>query len=162
MESAQWLDTSLRPGGYGPFPELAQALRPWVAMHAEKGGRLYQAGQRAGVVEGRGQGLLRQLVAVRVEHYGQVQIVRDGQAEEGLQDDVARCRGQQVGAPDDVVDALLGVVDDHGEVVGIDAVGALQDEVTTLAGDGAGDTALLAVDEGDACFRYAQPQGGGL
>jgi len=64
-----------------------------------------------------------------------------------LQPDLPRCRIEQVRAAHDVGDALSGVVDDHGQLVGVLPVGAFQHKVADLALDVVDDPALDAVGE---------------
>ena len=74
-------------------------------------------------------GLLGQLLAVVGEDQRRVQVARRRQAQRALQVDLARGVVGQVLAAHDVGDALRRVVDDHRELVGPQAVGALEHEV---------------------------------
>ncbi len=78
------------------------------------------------------------------------------QPEPAQEPDLAQGARQQVGSPDDLADALVGVVDGHREVVGEGAVVAAHDEVVDGARLGAGQP----VGEGHRCFLGAHPQGG--
>ena len=62
-----------------------------------------------------------------------VQVTRRRHAEHALQEDLARRRREQVGAAHDVGDPLRGVVDDDGELIGVEAVAAAHDEVADVA-----------------------------
>jgi len=71
--------------------------------------------------------------------------------------DLARGRGEQVGAAHDVGDVLEGVVHDYCELVGEQAVGALHDEVADFAFQMLADVALQCVVE----FNNSLPLAGG-
>ena len=58
-----------------------------------------------------------------------MRIRRLGRAQQGGQIGLPWCRGQQIVAAHDLVDALIGIVDHDGEVVGRYTVIADQDEV---------------------------------
>ena len=58
--------------------------------------------------------------------------MRCRQAERPLQQDLARRRAEEVRAPNDLGDALPGVVHDHGQVISEEAVPAPDDEVAGL------------------------------
>ena len=60
---------------------------------------------------------------------GRCAIARRGQAERALQQDLARRGIEQVGAAHDVGDALRGIVDHHGQLVGPETVGAREHEI---------------------------------
>ena len=45
---------------------------------------------------------------------------------------LSRRRVDQVGTPDDLIDALIGIIHHHGQLIGEDAVGAQQDHVVQL------------------------------
>lgn len=68
----------------------------------------------------------------------------------------ARGRVEQVGAADDVCDALPGVVQHHRQLVGVEAIAALDDEIADLAAEMLADFALHAVDEAIFQLRHAQ------
>ena len=75
---------------------------------------------------------LLSLCAVVRQHQRRVQVARRRQAQRALQQDLARRVVGQVRAAHDVSDALRRVVDDHGQLVGPQPVGALQHEVADL------------------------------
>ena len=103
---------------------------------------------------------LGQLVAVGVQHQGQVQVARGGQAQRALQQDLARSGVEQVGAADDVGDALVGVIHHHRQLVGPVAVGATQDEVADLGGQVLLVAPLQAIVEADPeAVGYPQAPG---
>lgn len=62
-----------------------------------------------------------------------VRIGRMRQVQKVLQEDLLRRGDQQVHSPHDAVDSLLGIVDDHGELIGKQAIGSANDEVTAIA-----------------------------
>ena len=91
---------------------------------------------------------LGQLVAVGAQDHGQVREGGHVVAESLVDEDLARGVGQVVVAADDVGDAHVGVVADHGEVVGGRAVGAHDDHVVHDVG-GEGHVAVDGVVELD-------------
>ena len=72
--------------------------------------------------------------AVGAEDERDVRPGRALEAEQVAEQRLAGGRGEQVVAADDLADALVGVVDDHREVVGEGAVAAAQDEVVDRVG----------------------------
>jgi hypothetical protein len=58
-----------------------------------------------------------------------VGVARGGQAEQAGEVGLAGTRRQEVVGPHHLIDAGVGVVDDHGEVVGRNTVAATQHEV---------------------------------
>ena len=82
-----------------------------------------EVGQRDGAVA------LGEAGAVGAEHERHVGVGRHRQAEQPRDEHLARRRVEQVVAPHDLLDALVGVVDHDGHVVGADAVVAAQHEV---------------------------------
>jgi hypothetical protein len=70
-------------------------------------------------------------------------------------------RLQQVGAPHDIGDRLLGIVDHHCELVSVQAVAALEDEVAHVARDILRDAALHAIDDLDGGDVHAETIGAG-
>ena len=81
------------------------------------------------------------------------------QTEGLLQQDLPRRARKQVGAPDYVQNALLGVVDDDGELVCEQAIAAPQYEIPDAPGDVGDLQALEAVHELYVPVRHAEPQG---
>lgn len=79
-----------------------------------------------------------------------------------LEEDLAGGVVEEVGAADDVGDALIGIVNDDGELVGEVAVGAEEDEVADLVRDVLGEGAVGAVVEGDGNGRNEKAPGAGL
>ena len=76
-----------------------------------------------------------------------------------LQVDLALRRAQEVGAANDVGDALLGIVDDDGELVGEEPIAALDQEVADVPGERLSAGALEPVDEADSCvINYGPPR----
>ncbi len=106
-----------------------------LRREAEDGAGVAQVGERRGQRQRRGTGLFRELGAVSGSHQRRVQVARRRQAEQALQQDLPGRAVGEVFAANDVGDVLLGVVDDDGELIGEDAVGALEDEVADRAGD---------------------------
>ena len=90
-----------------------------------------------------------------------MQVSRSGKSEQALQQDLARRRLQQVGAPHDVGHMLLRIVDDDRELVGVQRVAPLEDEIADVARDVLRDAALHAILEDDRFGCDAQALGGG-
>ena len=61
------------------------------------------------------------------------------QAECALQRDLPRRGIEQIGAANDLRDALISIIDDHSELIRVGTVGAFDDEVVDLAFDMAGE-----------------------
>lgn len=78
-----------------------------------------------------------------------------------MQEELTRGVVEEIGAADDVGDALSGIVDDDGELVGEIAVGAEEDEVACVAGDVLSEGAAGAVVEGDGAGRDEKAPGAG-
>ncbi len=79
--------------------------------------------------------LLGQLFAICRQHQRRVQVLRRGQTKGALQQDLPRCIASQVFAPHHMGDALRCVIHHYGQLVGPQAVGTLQHEVTDLLRD---------------------------
>lgn len=79
------------------------------------------------------------------------------QAQQMLQVDLARGGGEQVAAADDAGDVLEGVVHHHRKLVGVQAVGALDDKVADLAFEVLGDMALEGIVEFNGIIRNLIP-----
>jgi len=62
-----------------------------------------------------------------------MQISRLDVPEHALEKNLARCRCQQIGAAHDIGDALIRIVDDNAQLIGVQAVRALDDEVADVA-----------------------------
>ena len=91
-------------------------------------------------VGGRRAGLLAELVAVPVGDHRHVRVLRPAVPEQTLEIGLPGGGGEQVRAAHHAGDPLFGVVDRGGEVIGDDAVRAMDDEVADLA------TQVLAMD----------------
>jgi hypothetical protein len=90
---------------------------------------------------GHGAVALGQAVTGRVEGQRDVRVRRRLPAQQRREVRLARSRGEQVVATHDLVNALVGVVDDDREVVRRDAVVALEHDVV----DGAGVDAVQGI-----------------
>ena len=75
---------------------------------------------------------LGQALAVKSEHQRHVGVGRRRQSEQLLQRDLPGRRREQVIAAHDVADAIRRVVDDHRQLVGVQAVGAAHDDVADV------------------------------
>ena len=109
-----------------------------------------QLGQRDGAVP------LGEPFAVGPEHERHMQVLGRRQAEEPLEQDLARRRRQQVVTAHHLGHPLCGVVDDNCQVVGGHTVPPLQHDVV----DRSAVDAREEVDELDLLVLGAQPQGG--
>src|SRR6266567_2046282 len=116
-----------------PGPEFAERRGPRGQLAlAEEAPHLQESWQWVDR-QRRGSGLLGKFFAARQNRDGVVQVRRCRQAEPALQPDLARCRGEQIGAAHDVSDVLCCVVDDDRKLIGEQAVGALDDEIADLS-----------------------------
>ena len=109
-----------------PSPSEARRARTTRSDRDALGG---QVGERDGAVA------LGQPLAIGTDDQRDVDVPHGRQAEQALQVDLPRRRGEQVVAAHDDVDALGGVVDHDGEVVRRHAVVAAQHDVVGGAGD---------------------------
>ena len=124
-----------RPVGERVCPERGDVAQrcPWRRLLEETARQ--PAAAPADRPEGRRARLLGKLLAGRVDRDRQVQVGRCRLAEQMLQVDLALRRAQEVGAANDVGDALLGIVDDDGELVGEEPIAALDQEVADVPGE---------------------------
>ena len=81
-----------------------------------RGGLQFQYGLLA--IHCSGSRLLRQLLARRAEHQRHVHVARRRQPQGTLQENLARRVIEQISAANHVGDPLLGVVDDHRQLIG--------------------------------------------
>jgi len=102
------------------------------------------------------QRLLGKFLAGSVGRHRQMCVARCRHAQPLLQPDLARRRIEQIGAANDIGDPGIGVVDDHGQLVGELPVGAQQDEIADLALEIVADAALHPVVEGDSRIGNTQ------
>lgn len=105
-------------------------------------------------------GLLGQLGAIDMDDKWQVGIPGRGQAKAALQKDLAGGIVEQVGAPDDVGDALFGIIHNDGQLVGIVAIPPLQDEVADTVGNLLVLQPEYTISETHEPLRDTQPNGG--
>lgn len=101
-------------------------------------------------------GTLGEPIPVWSEDEGSMREGRRSASEELGEQDLARRRPEQVGSADRLGDAHRDVVDDYGELVGVDAVTTLQNEVAHLRGDVLRDRALESILEGNDLIRHTQ------
>ena len=126
---------------------------------AHVGGGLAQRGaigQRDGAVA------LGQPLAVGAEHERHVGVAGGGEAEPRAEPQLARRGVQEVGAAHDLAHALLGVVDDDGQVVGERPVVAAHHEVVDDALHGPGDAVLEGHPRGVGADSQRRRAAGGL
>jgi hypothetical protein len=90
-----------------------------------------------------------------------VQVGGGGQAQQALEQDLAWCGVQQVGTAHHVGDALVGVVHHHGQLVGIKAVGAADNEIPHLPGHVLADAPCILSVNPIYAGSGAQPHGAG-
>ena len=88
-----------------------------------------------------------------------MQVAGRGDPEQLLQIQLARGRVQQVGAADHGVYSLPGVVDDHRQLVSIEAIAAANDEVAHLAAQVLTELALHAINKMVFQLGHAQADG---
>ena len=124
----------LHSSGQQPSRECPPAARRPVPL-AVAGWARSAKQQRAGLL-----GLQRwraialaELVSVRLDDQRQVQVAWLWQAEDLLQIKLAGRRIEQVGAAHHIGDALPGVIQHHGQLIGNQAVAAANDEIADLA-----------------------------
>jgi hypothetical protein len=103
------------------------------------GARLAVEAERAGVVA------LGETAPLFVTDQAVVAVGGRGQAEEALEHHVDRRGAEEVVAAGDVGDALCGVVEDDGEVVGRPHLAAGEDDVADLGEEVAGEIAMCPV-----------------
>src|SRR5439155_3464928 len=123
-----------RPRAFRPLPEVGDGFRcsGWLRLRKEIPCP-QERGQRIGVIQRRRAGLLRQLLAAGQDRDRVMQIRWRRQPELALQPDLARRRCKQISAAHYMRDLLGSVVDDDRELIGEDAVGALDDEIADVA-----------------------------
>jgi hypothetical protein len=113
----------------GPTPELFQIrngrgiLAKKLECGSQRKGRL-EAGNRIRIQP------LAQFGAGTVNRNGTVRVLRCIQAKRVLNTYLAECGIQQVGTPDDVRDALFGIIQDDGQLIGGQAVGPPDNEIS--------------------------------
>ena len=86
----------------------------------------------AGVIQCRGQRLLGQFFAGGIAQQRQVGIAQRWQAEQLPEQNLTCGRAQQIGATHHIADALGSVIHHHRQLIGVQAIGATQYEVTHL------------------------------
>ena len=149
--SGRWPTTrNRRPTPARPILRAAAARESATRRGARAAGSLRQR---------RGARLLGELFAGGVDRDRHVQIGRRRIAEPALQEDLARRRGEQIGAAHDVRDLLQRVVDDDRELVRVEPVGAPDDEIADVAREVLRLQALQAIAELDARVADAHAHG---
>ncbi len=98
-------------------------------------------------------------MSVRLDDQRQVQVAWLWQAEDLLQIKLAGRRIEQVGAAHHIGDALPGVIQHHGQLIGNQAVAAANDEIADLAAQMLAELALHTIDEDVFTIGYAQADG---
>ena len=106
------------------------------------------------VGERRRRGRVWPVAALAAEHQRDVGVADCRQPEQALEQDLARGRLGKIGAAHDLTDPLGGVVDDHCQLVGMDAVSTNDDEII----DNAALRARAAGPRIDSSALGAQPQ----
>ncbi|MNT04313.1 hypothetical protein D3C72_1388880 [compost metagenome] len=99
-------------------------------------------------------------MAIRLSNQRDMQITRLRQAEQFLQVQLAGRGVQQVGTPNDIGDALPGIVQDHGQLIGVEPVAAADHEIADFPAQVLAVLALHPVEEVVLQLRYAQADGG--
>ena len=151
----------LHSSGQQPSRECPPAARRPVPLAVAGQGAQRAKQQRAGLL-----GLQRwraialaELVSVRLDDQRQVQVAWLWQAEDLLQIKLAGRRIEQVGAAHHIGDALPGVIQHHGQLIGNQAVAAANDEIADLAAQMLAELALHTIDEDVFTIGYAQADG---
>ena len=85
---------------------------------------------------------------------------RRGLIQQPVEIELSGGRGQQIAAPHHLADAHAGVVHHHGQLVGVDPVGAADDEIAAVAQQVFAVVALETVAENNGLVRNLQPPGG--
>ncbi len=81
------------------------------------------------VIEWRRPSRLRELAAVGFGHHGQVKVARWRKAESLVQRKLPRRARQEIGAANNIRDALIGVIDYRGEMIGMRSVPTPYDHI---------------------------------
>jgi hypothetical protein len=116
-----------------PAPERSQRWRPVLGSSLSEKLPCAPQGRQRIVGQLRRAGFLGELSPGPVDGNRMMQISRRRESELTLQPDLPRRRGEQVGAADHIGAALQRIVDDDGELVSEQAVGALDDEIADIA-----------------------------
>ena len=121
------------PSGNGLDQQFGHRIggRHRLAKHSQ---RLLQEGQRVAGGNGRRVILLRQFAAIAANNQRQMGKARRRVAEQPPQVKLARRGVEQIGTADDFGNALIDVIDDHGELVGIEAIAPFQHDLVLLGG----------------------------
>ncbi len=147
----------------GPLPEVVEAGGGEFCRRglAKEGEGIDQAGPGVGAVDRTGSGLLAQFGAGRIDHQRVMEVGRFRQAEQSLQVQLGRGQVEQIGTADDLGHPLFGIVDHHSELVGKQAVGTPDDEITEVTSEVELMSAKVAVLKADDRTRSAQSGRGG-
>ncbi len=141
----------MTPMPHGPRKDdrrwfVQQRSRRILAEKAQRGEQVERGMRRLGAGCAR---LLGKLLACRVDRDRQVHVRGRRMAEQPLQHDLARGRIDEIRAAHHFRDALLGIVRDDRELVGVEPVGPLQHEVADFRRDILAQAAVVLVVEDD-------------
>jgi hypothetical protein len=103
--------------------------------------------------------LFAQFLTLPVGSQGQMQIMRFGQAQHPLQQDLSWGGIQQVAAANDVSDLLFAVVHHYGQLVSEDAVRPAHDKIADIPSQLLREQAVQAVVEENCLVRDTGPPG---
>gem|GEM_PF-3918696 len=78
---------------------------------------------------------------------------RWGKAQQLVQIKLLRCGTEQVAAADNFRDAHQGIVDDHGQLIGVNTVAALQDDIAAFSSQVLRIRTIMSVDKADSSIR---------
>ena len=123
---------------------------------------VHQIGSRRGQGNGLGMGLLGKFLSICIDDDRQVRVVRVRQGQHRLQVPVSKGGFQQIAAAYDMRNALIGIVQYHRQVIGIQVVFALDNKVAALLLQIAVQGPLQCVFEMDIGILDLQPDSMGL
>ena len=108
----------------GPLPELVRRLATELGRRPSSQQRQNVEGEGGGSIEiyRLCAGSFREFLACGIDHDRQMTVAGGRQTERPLKMNMRRGGVEQVDSTDDVSHALLGVVDDHGQMIGRQAV----------------------------------------
>ena len=107
-----------------------------------------------------GAGVLAEFLPLRVDGYGNVQVIRGRESKQLLQPYLTGSRVHQVDAPDNVCNALQMIVDYNGELVGNQTISPQNNEIAGLRFEPLRLGSLQAIDKGQYLVVCSYPESG--